>query len=459
MTDQREIMAAPGDHIARDLLRTFILRTNPYFPFRSWNRWPYSWAVRVARGEFGNRPEIRGLYLRHGMARDGWIPGLSDIDLSVILKAGLPEEQEFPIVDSLRARHRRLKRAFPMLGEIEILAEDDLPAWLYWTSDCPGNREWTLLEGQGSDHVTAAGSPVWRRRALHLALWVYLELLPPCVSKPDSFLRFNDAARRVNKIVRQLHPILREDGHPATEIETPADVPALIGRAATALASAVSRVEPAMDIRNCGTDTSLSQELVGVRSGILHDGRVILVMNNDLDGAALAKVTKQARERWTEPVVLLPENVFRYFVCHYNPYLYGKLAGDRNILLGGDPFDGVPPPGRAEFVASTLDWVGHILAFARGAELFSSPGKHFLGDFETEIRRMMALQLLLEDDWISPDRDGIEARWRHRFPDSAQVVARIRTDAAAGRKTATRTAFTLFRDLAAEIREPVAARQ
>ena len=400
------------------------------------------------------------------MATGNWIPGLSDIDLSVILKSGLSDEQEFALVDALRMRYRRLKRLFPMLGELEILGEEDLPAWLYRTADSPQGRAWTLLHGHASADLTSDGSPIWHPRALNVALCIYIDMLPPCASKPDSFLRRQDAARRVRKILRQLTPILREHGLPAFEPQSWADGPDLIAGAATALENAVACLDSAIASaglepgwfspaeNRCRFQRPSAAGFEAVRSGIVHRGRVILVINAGLGGAVIARVAEAARERWTEPVVLLPENVFRYFVRHYNPYEYARLFRDRNILFGSDPLDGAPPPGRSEFAASTLGQTGNLLAFTRGEELFSGSGMRFSSDLEIAVRRMMALRLLLEDGWVSPDCDEIEARWRRRFPESAQVLERIRIDTEVGRREpATRAAFSLFRSFATEIRE------
>lgn len=68
----------------RNLLRTYALRSNPYWPFTRLNRWPYDIAldtlVRVVR----TSPEIRSVYVR-APREQPWIPGLTDIDLTLIL--------------------------------------------------------------------------------------------------------------------------------------------------------------------------------------------------------------------------------------------------------------------------------------------------------------------------------------------------------------------------------------
>ena len=67
----------------RDLLRTCIVKTNPYWPFSWCNRLPYALATRVLVQTFRDRPEIRSMWIWH----DQWTPAMSDIDLLVLIRA------------------------------------------------------------------------------------------------------------------------------------------------------------------------------------------------------------------------------------------------------------------------------------------------------------------------------------------------------------------------------------
>lgn len=203
-------MADEGNGWAHGLLRTLVLKTNPYFPFRHTNRWPYALALKGTVATVRNYPEVIALYLRHGLASGDWTPGLSDIDQSVILERGLPAAREFEVVSSLRAAYRRLIRLFPMVSEPEILGVDDLKVWLGATCQAPAPRSWILLHGTSAIDTAWDHSPHWRSRALQVALWVYLDLLPPCLAKPHSHSRREDILRRAKKIDRALRPILAE---------------------------------------------------------------------------------------------------------------------------------------------------------------------------------------------------------------------------------------------------------
>ena len=149
---------------ARDLLRTAVLATNPYWPFTHCNRWPYEGALYMFVRALRARPEIRSIYLRVPR-QDAWIPGLSDIDLTLVLQGGMSAEREYDLLTFFWRTYARLKCLFPMLGEVEILDEAEVSPWLMWTLADAHGPSWTLLHGQPDQHVLGAHSPHWRRRA------------------------------------------------------------------------------------------------------------------------------------------------------------------------------------------------------------------------------------------------------------------------------------------------------
>ena len=67
--------------------------------------------------------------------------------------------------------------------------------------------------------LAAVESPRWRQFAVGFALWVYMDVLPPCFAAPDSFLRRQDVQRRVRKILRLLKPLLSEAGQSCGAVE------------------------------------------------------------------------------------------------------------------------------------------------------------------------------------------------------------------------------------------------
>jgi len=436
-----------------------LLKTNPYWPFMHINRTPYHLAVQAFVHALRTRPEVRSIYLRRGLKKGGWIPGLSDIDLTLIVADGLSGQQEHDFLASYHRRVRRLRSVFPMLGELEIVSEGELGLFLNHTMSSSAVR-WTLLQGRKQDLPAAAGL-AWRRRAVNFMLWIYLDLLHPCLAKPDSFLNRQDIGRRVGKILSHLQPILNEAGHSVPESgHSPGDQ---VATAAQTLERAIAIVdrnesrEPA-DPRwfpeaenRCTFDLMPISSMEYLRSAIRVRDQIFFIIADDLELEQITQVFELSRHATRPAPVLLPQRVFRHLVRHYNPFQYSTLHRNRTIVFGADPLAEIDPPGRPEFTARALDLLGNVLLFTRSEELFCS-NSNWLAEFETGLGRAMALQVLFRTGWISAQQNEIVARWRDEFPEHSRMSEQIKRDAAEGRQeSARRAAFDLFRSIVGEL--------
>jgi hypothetical protein len=453
-------MGGGANDWVRGLLRTLVLKTNPHFPFRYCNRWPYDLALKSVIAAVRSYPEVRAVYLRRGLAPRVWIPGLSDIDLSLILERGLSAEREFDLVDALHWRYRRLRQWFPMLGELEILGADDLNAWLGATCRTPVPRSWTLLYGTPALDAAFDRSPDWRSQALNFALWIYLDVLPPCLAEPDSYLRRQDVLRRVGKIVRVLSPILAENGKKEPPVDSRILVPDLVACAAKVLETAVKRVDAGTEAggdatssrpargNSCQLDSVGQPKLAREESAVAFPDKVIVLLKNGLAVEEIAGAV--AANQRALPSLPLAERVFGYMVRKYNPYDYAELTSDCEISLAR-----LPAPGRADFADFLLSRFGHVLAFTRGAELFPASDLTPVPALESQFSRLMAIHLLVDKGWLASDRKEIGPKWRREFPERAQDLDRINLAATHGSRAARREAFDLFRSLANEVRDAV----
>src|SRR5437016_5956468 len=98
----------------RDIVRTAVLKTNPHWPFSSLNKTPYYLAIRIFVQACKRFPEIHSVYLRAGLTEGHWLPGLSDIDLTLVIDSKLTVEREFVFLRSFWKRYKFLKCFFPM---------------------------------------------------------------------------------------------------------------------------------------------------------------------------------------------------------------------------------------------------------------------------------------------------------------------------------------------------------
>ena len=452
------------------ILRSLALRTNPYWPFRHVNRLPYAAALRAFAGAFRARTELSSIYVRHGLAGGGWVPGLSDIDLTLILRTGLPADLEYGFLVDFWRQYSRLKTVFPMLGEVEILDEDEFPCWLSSSSYSLVPRRWRLLHGEPSADLAADASPRWRSRALSFALWIHMGVLPAFVSMPDSFLRRQDILRCVRKMLRLLEPILAEAGPPLPpldRISDPVEAHATVMQALeTAVQHVVSRdrqggisepewLPPATE-RGCDFRSMPIPGLESTYSVLLRDDdKAWFLIEDGLDVKALSRLLRASQHGYQGlqvTPILLPRSLFTYLVRRENPFYYSRLLRRRTVAFGTDPLVQIDPPGRAAFGDSALDRIPNVLTFTRSEFLFVEDMRSSWTNIEVSLNRAVAARMLLHSGWISPQPEDNARRARLVLPESFQAYEEVKTHVEAGRADAARRAsFLLFRSFARDI--------
>jgi len=456
----------------RQMLRTSVLKTNAYWPFGNCSRSLYAAAIKAFVCAFRRRKEICSIYLRHGMVEAEWIPALSDIDLTLIVRSNLSDREEYDFLESFWTAYRALRFFFPMLGEVEILDENALAPWLAHSSCSPQSPSWVLLHGQVNPALAANSCPDWRRRALNCAIWIYLEIFTPCFAMPNSFINRQDLQRRARKILRLLQPILSEVGQCA-ETSQRSDPTELMSDVLMALEAAVgcfvvsesgtgysaltwNSAEPNrcdfLPSLSCGED---------VRSVInLKDGKVWVLLKNGLkrDEISRAIRTTQRPSGWVRPTpVLMSFCLFAYIVRQYYPFDYFNLLRHRTVSFGADPLAEIAPPDKAAFVNHTLDRIANTLTYTRSEELFSATKGLSLPLFEESLNRALAVRLVLRDDWVCLLWKDVVARSRSAFPECVRSLEEIKSDVADGlNKRARQASFRVFRSIATSIQDLLA---
>ncbi len=148
--------------------------TNPLFPFSRLNRIAYSFAINKAVSTVAESRLIQSIYLRHGLTRDDWVPGLSDIDFTVGLKEGLCDEESFDTIRDFVGQYRARKKWLPMLGEVEVLCDPDCNVWTRHTIRGAEVADWILLYGEPSIRTVYTGddSTMGLDRLAH-GCWIY----------------------------------------------------------------------------------------------------------------------------------------------------------------------------------------------------------------------------------------------------------------------------------------------
>ncbi len=105
------------------LLRAVVVGSN-VFPPLYWTNTLLYWSVlKLCVLSLQRCRAVKGIYLRHSMLTEDFVPGESDIDLTVVIEDG-PDE-EYHAREVLR-RYFSFKKFALMLGEMDILVEREL---------------------------------------------------------------------------------------------------------------------------------------------------------------------------------------------------------------------------------------------------------------------------------------------------------------------------------------------
>jgi len=160
----------------RDAVRIAVVFTNPLWPFSLLNKIPYRIALRAFIMRCARYPHIKSIYIRHSFAGNNWLPALSDIDMTIIIEGGLTHKVELAFLNSFWKTYGKIKKFFPMLGEITILSTDDLEKWPLLSRKIGQSDCWKLVYGNSwpAFERTPCRNP---RQMLYYAYAFYYEYL------------------------------------------------------------------------------------------------------------------------------------------------------------------------------------------------------------------------------------------------------------------------------------------
>ena len=157
-------------------LRRLVIRTRDWPVLGACYRAAYAGALRLTAlllaWPLGR--SLVALYLRRGLSRKGLTPGVSDMDLLMVLD--IPAGREEVLLRGLWRRYGWAKRLAPMLGELQVATPAEFSAYLAWGGirrlDAP---TWKPLRGAAPAAPADAGPDVGLQH-LHEALAAYLFL-------------------------------------------------------------------------------------------------------------------------------------------------------------------------------------------------------------------------------------------------------------------------------------------
>jgi len=380
---------------SRDLIRKLVLKTNAYRPFSRLNKFPYDLAVDAFRYLCGQFPVITSVYLRGSLAEREWVPALSDIDLTIVIDDGLSLDEEYAFLQSFWTAHKRLKRLFPMLGEIEIFNRSELRVFRKFGILGYKSDTWQRIYGKEVRNFEDVRPDLTTRYVdpINYALQFYLEPFLRGIKKGDakSYLATADLGRLASKIIRTLDQI-----EPRSDIE---HIRRQVWDDGTLLEFVMGRLDECVSSFNQqrphqdAEERILTQAIRAPNNENVErldlDYRWLEQMERSVDGVVLSRregfvvVRKEAgvagagrflvdmRDllRGMGNFGIVMHRTFEFTLRYFNPFLYTDLMENRSVLWGRDVVLDVEPPNEYCFVNLLMKKVINVLLFARNRDL------------------------------------------------------------------------------------------
>jgi hypothetical protein len=472
---------------AVDMIRTAVLKTNPYWPFSSLNKMPYHLAIKAFIRACKKFPEIKSAYLRPGLAEGILIPGLSDIDLTIIIDRTLTVEKEFSFLHSFWKNHDSMKTLFPMFGEIEIFNEEHIGSWTRFGVPGYKARNWRLVYGIETLKSNYIESP--RRLAmdsLNFAFWFYSGYFIRKFSqqKQPNYLASQDLKRLGIKILRCLNHTDNESQKQNIELRLD-DKTAVLCSILKALeedtrcftpdnnqtASKKRDTEWLTDISfyntvhfdnralGVGELTSCDDAIESIM--LDYHKRIFIVLKDGLNAAEMRSCIDNVRRVFAGEdaiLVIASSCIFKHMLWFYDPFLYTHLITYRTIAYGRDLLSEIQPPDMHSFIRKVIEQTTNILAFTQSRALILAPGPHWFSGraFDSIVERSLFIKLYLEKGVIRPWHNQLLTESQKHYPDYYKKLGELKenTDHLSN-GALSREAFGLLKGIANDIHESI----
>lgn len=412
----------------KTFIRTVVVRTNPYPPFSRLNRLPYSLAIVRVKRLAARFDGIVSIYLRHGLTRDDWEPGLSDIDLTIVLDGSLSADGEFDLVSAFLAAYRALARWFPMLGEVEILGERCCSAWSRFSIRGYEVSQWRLIAGRSTvrsayshdafrirkdrlDHACFLYETQVVRRFYRQEItgWIGQRILQRVARKT---LRYADPSQRSqdfpNGAAALLAAVLEMlDSQVKNEKVGGSSVRA--GEFHDENSRPLIESERYAELENLGA--AISSVVVSFSASllVLRDGLISGLGGESLE-CHLPALREVCRRNDIEPLILTA-SLLRYVLLSYYPRLNLELQEFRHIVVGEDVVRQLPAPTPTAIAAELLGLALNVMIAPAGAG----------SSWSVHAWRALFLLLYLESGFVG-SHDHTIAACRDRFPEKCRDI-------------------------------------
>lgn len=438
----------------RDLLRTGVLATNRYWPFSSLNKLPYAVAIQSFVRLCSSYPAIKSVSLRAGLVERQWVPGLSDIDFTIVLDGTLSNEEQLIFLRDFWRRFTMLKRRFPMIGEVDILNDSHIASWARFGLPGHSTRHWRLLHG--IETVSSAPfDPSWFAEdcidyALNYFYWYsrgFFERKFYGNAEP-SYLLDQDLRRLASKSLRCLERISTRNRIEDRSLEHCSE-PVLFARVLTELQKQISVVTNA-NINDPGdiswdsqwaverqaahthqniVDAGIFAPWTGVIESVTLDfnNRIYVVVKDDLNVSEIARCVANLQPNLNQAgqtISLLSRTVFTYLLRHYQPFEYLHLLRHRKLVFGNDLVLQLVPPSKAACARFVVNQVPNVVAFPYSRSFHNNPNTNELASL---VERGLFARVYLDNHIVAPTPEKLLSVCQPRYPNLVRVLQEYRS--------------------------------
>ncbi len=434
---------------SRDLIRIYVLKTNSVWPFIYLNKIPYHLAIKIFIHVFSSFKEIKNIYLRHGMAEKNWVPALSDIDLTVITDYNLSAEETYNFLKSFWTKFERLKKIFPMLGEVDILNENEIENWTRFGIRGFEARKWKLLYGKETVKSNYRVEPeILAIDSFNYAMTNYLEYFIPKLFSDGNpeFITSAELSRLSYKILKYAGSPFNKNTSKQTVSKRRAELFYFVMKG---LESSVRNIKlPEFpEEKDFKQDTFLNEvnteefksedqeidlsKLNKCRDKI--DALIIsyttrfIILKDNIKSAEIIDCVDTIRKVFNKQEIkpiILSFAIFEYYLRVYNPFIYSQFLDGRKVLLGEDLFLKVKQPDYYFYRKSLIEETSNVLLFPQKESLFLPNSiRHFIQNgFNSKVKRGLFLKLYLEKSILEPRFNRCIDECKKSYPQYIQQI-------------------------------------
>ena len=426
----------------RDSIRFAVVKSNSYRLFSRLNKAIYDFAVKIFILNCRKFSEIRKIYLKPSFGNSGWTPGLSDIDLIVIVNDNPGLHEEIVFLNNFWKNYNRLKFFFPMLGHVDIISEEQLKTLLKFKIEGYGFSSWDLRYSKNAHNLNDNISQrIPCQGSLFCAFDSYYNFLLKDLflfSSSSPFIYKKLIIRITQKIISELgcKDLSLENAYFLNAYSSFAYVIKSLDRVKSAISCGGKRFSAYTEQKDGGNGhypekvKTLVEKLSERQGHCLEEvffidefgKRPAVLFKDDLSAADISNFLSDLRgiilELDLPSPFIFTRNILRISLEKYNPFWYYGIG--KGVLSGEDFRQEIKLPSNAAFTDCALrQSLGLFSAIRNQPQAQGLYSKRIFGAFSNYfIFKIVAMALFFEKGVIVISKEALLDKWKEYYHDS-----------------------------------------